>query len=165
MVQRSSDLWISCTWNKNVLSQSCLTLCSPMDYSPPSSSVCEIFQARILDWVAISFTRRSSWPRDQTQVSCIAGRFFTTSATWEVQETRIYYNLSVPLWGKYRDVGSWGPFLCLCFRIISIMLTNFLIPVGEQSWTKSELSSFQSSKPAWPFLAWLYYPSFTLYSS
>ena len=57
--------------------QSCPTLCDPMDCSPPGSSVREFFQARILEWVAISFSRGSSWPRDQTQVSCKAGRFFT----------------------------------------------------------------------------------------
>ena len=46
-------------------------------YSPPGSSVHGILQARILEWVAISFSRGSSQPRDQTCVSCIAGRFFT----------------------------------------------------------------------------------------
>ena len=50
----------------------CLTLGDPMDCVPPGSSVHEIFQARILEWVAISFSRRTSWPRDQTQISCIA---------------------------------------------------------------------------------------------
>ena len=48
-----------------------------MDYSPPASSVHEISQARILEWVAISFSRGSSQPRDWTCVSCTAGRFFT----------------------------------------------------------------------------------------
>ena len=52
-----------------------------MDYSPPGSSVHWIFQARILAWVAISFSRGSSWPRDQTRVSHIAGRFFIVWAT------------------------------------------------------------------------------------
>ena len=55
--------------------------CDPMDFSPPGSSVHEISQARILEWVAISFSRGSSQPRDQTQVSCIAGRFFMNRAT------------------------------------------------------------------------------------
>ena len=49
----------------------------PMDCSPPGSSVHGILQARILEWVAISFSSRSFQPRDQTKVSCIAGRFFT----------------------------------------------------------------------------------------
>ena len=52
-----------------------------MDYSPPGSSVHEIFQSRILEWVAISFSRGSSQPRDWTRVSCTAGRFFTDWAT------------------------------------------------------------------------------------
>ena len=59
------------------------TLCHLMDYSLPGSSVCGISQARILEWVAISFSRVSSWPRDWTQVSCIAGRLFTIWATSE----------------------------------------------------------------------------------
>jgi len=55
-----------------------MTLCDPMDCSPPGSSVHGLLQARILEWVAIPFSTGSSQPRDQTQVSCIAGRFFTT---------------------------------------------------------------------------------------
>ena len=51
--------------------QSCPTLCNPMNYSLLGSSVLEISQARILEWVAISSSRRSSWPRDWTCVSCI----------------------------------------------------------------------------------------------
>ena len=47
------------------VAQSCLTLCYPVEYSPPGSSVYGIFQARILEWVAISFSRGSSQPRDQ----------------------------------------------------------------------------------------------------
>ena len=65
--------------------QLCPTLCYPVDYSPPDSSVRGIFQARILEWVAISFSRRSSWPRDWTWVFCIAGRFCPVWATREVQ--------------------------------------------------------------------------------
>ena len=57
---------------KVLVVQSCPTLCNPMDCNPPGSSVHGILQARILEWVAISFSRRSSWPR----VSCIACIFF-----------------------------------------------------------------------------------------
>ena len=63
------------------VAQSYLTLCNPMDYWPPSISVHGILQARILEWVAMPFSRGSFQPRDQTQVSCvfcITGRFFTT---------------------------------------------------------------------------------------
>ena len=60
-----------------------LTLCDPMDYSPSGISVHGILQARIPEWVAISLSRGSSQPRDQTQVSHIAGRLFTDQATGE----------------------------------------------------------------------------------
>ena len=66
-----------------LVAQSCPTLCDPMDCNPPGSSVHEIFQARILEWVAVSFSRGSSQPRDRTRVSCTAGRFFTIWATRE----------------------------------------------------------------------------------
>ena len=56
------------------LDQPCPILCEPMDCSPPGSSVLGILQARVLEWVAISFSRESSHSRDQTQVSCNAGR-------------------------------------------------------------------------------------------
>ena len=59
----------------------CLVLCSLMDCSLPGSSVHEISQTRILEWVAISFSRGIFPPRDQTRVSCTAGRFFTTEPT------------------------------------------------------------------------------------
>ena len=58
--------------------QSCPTLCNPMDCSPPGSSIHGILQARILEWVAIPFSRGSSQFKDQTWVSCIVGRFFTS---------------------------------------------------------------------------------------
>ena len=60
--------------------QSCLTLCDPMDCSLPGSSSHGILQARILEWVGISFSRGSSWTRDQIWVSSIASRFFTTES-------------------------------------------------------------------------------------
>ena len=55
----------------------CLNVCDPMDYSPPGTSVHGISQATVLEWVAISFSRQSSWPKDRTLVSWIAGRYFT----------------------------------------------------------------------------------------
>ena len=63
--------------------QSCPTFCDSTDCSPPGAFVHGIFQARILVWVAISFSRGSSQPRDRTWVSCTAGRFFTDWATRE----------------------------------------------------------------------------------
>ena len=60
------------------IQEPCRILCDPMDYSLPDFSVHGIFQARILEWVAISFSRGSSRPRDTAHISCLAGRFFTT---------------------------------------------------------------------------------------
>ena len=68
--------------------QSCPALCDPMDCSLPGSSVHGILQARILEWVAISFSRAPSWPRDQNRISYISStgsRFFTTSTTWTLE--------------------------------------------------------------------------------
>ena len=65
-----SDKWSEVT-------QLCPTLCDPMDCSLSGSSVHGIFQARVLEWITISFSRGSSWPRNQTPVSCITGRRFT----------------------------------------------------------------------------------------
>ena len=71
-------------WNE--VAQLCLTLCDPMDGSLPGSTVHGIFQARILEWAAISFSSRPSQPRDRTRVSCIACRlftFWTTKVKWK----------------------------------------------------------------------------------
>ena len=62
-----------------LIAKSFLILCNPMDCSSPGPSVRGTCQARILEWVAISFSRRSSQPRDQIHISCLAGRFFTTT--------------------------------------------------------------------------------------
>ena len=65
--------------SESEVAQSCLTLYDPMDCSLPGSSVHGILQARVLEWVAISFSRGSSWPRVWTRVSCIVGRCFTVA--------------------------------------------------------------------------------------
>ena len=93
-----ASMGVGCTWEisvpsaqfcfqpetevKGKFAQSCQTL-HPQDCSLPGSSVHGIVQARILVWIAVLFSRGSSQPRDQTQVSCIAGRFFTIWATRE----------------------------------------------------------------------------------
>ena len=66
-----------------LITQSRPTLCDPTDCSLLGSSVYVIFQARILEWVDIPFSRESSQPRDRTQVSCIAESFLTVWATRE----------------------------------------------------------------------------------
>ena len=75
-----------------LVAQLCLTLCDPLDYSPPGSDsfVHGILQAKILEWVAIPFSKRSSRPRDQIYVSYVAGRFFTAWATRQAHNTWFY---------------------------------------------------------------------------
>ena len=73
----SSNTLVKKEEKESEVAQSCPTLCDPVDCSLPGSSVHGILQARILEWVAISFSRGSSQPRDQSQVSRIAGRCFT----------------------------------------------------------------------------------------
>ena len=72
-----------------LVAQSCPTLCDPMDCSPPGSSVHGIFQAKIMGWVAILFSRGVSWPRDRIRVS----RLFTIWATWEALNYNIVHQL------------------------------------------------------------------------
>ena len=87
-----SDIWLylntlcfnnMCSAALWLVAQSCLTLCDTMVYSLPGSSVHEILQARILEWVAMPSSRGSSQPRDRIQVSLIARMFFTIWATRE----------------------------------------------------------------------------------
>ena len=74
---------------KSEVAQSCPTLCDPMDCSLPGSSIHGIFQARVLEWVAISFSRGSSRPKDRTRVSRIVGRCFVIWATREIHPGRL----------------------------------------------------------------------------
>ena len=91
------------------LLQSCPTL-QPMDCSPPGSSVHGILQARILEWVAMSFSRGYSWPRDWTSISCVSciGRqVLTTSIKWKLALT----SFSVPRVNSNRSLLL-GHILC-----------------------------------------------------
>ena len=118
------------------LLQLCLTLCNPMDCGPPGSSVHGILQARILEWVAISFSRRSFQPRDQTWVSCIAGGFFTS----ELSGKPGFY-VGRTLIG-FRDAQKRNPscFLCsspLCFGLVGPQAGHTQLRQGQRSlnWT------------------------------
>jgi len=119
---------------KGLVAQSCPTLCDPIDCNLPGSRVHGLLQTRILEWVAIPFFRGSSWPGDRTQVSCIAGRFFTIWATretpkplklcskitvhpWEAMS--VVYNIYRSLW-LCKSYYSWkfdsNLKSCACFR-------------------------------------------------
>ena len=99
-------MYMLCVCSK--LLRSCLTLCDPIDHSSPGSSVHGIFQARILEWVAMPSPKGSSWPRHWTcisYVSCTGRRVIYTSAAkkpkQECVRSGIYAVLhyySLPLW-------------------------------------------------------------------
>ena len=99
--------FLLCSWKVEVLvTQSCLTLCDPMYCSPPGSSVHEILQVRILEWIAFPFSRGSSQPKHWTQVSWIAGGFFTEP------------------WGKPKDT-----------KLGSLFLLQQIVPTQELNWS------------------------------
>ena len=106
-----------------LVTQSCLTLCDPMDCSPPGSSVHGILQARILEWVAISFSRGSSQLSDQTQVSHIAGGFFTSWAIKEAPTTLnalfIYTNKALLIY------STKALFITKLFYLVSWLLKKY----------------------------------------
>ena len=89
--------------NLVLVTQSCPTLCDPMNCSLPGSSVHGIPQARVLECVAISFSRRSSQPRDGTQVSRSGGRCFNL---WATKEAPIVKNLPAMQETQIQSLGS-----------------------------------------------------------
>ena len=93
VVSDSATLWIAARQASLSTAKSCPILCNPTDCSPPGSSVHGSLQARIPEWVSISFSRGSSWPRDQTWISCIDRRILYHWATREAQIV-VYYILS-----------------------------------------------------------------------
>jgi len=114
----------------SVQTQSCLTLCDPMDHSLLGSSVHGILQARILEWVAMPFSRGSSQPKDWTWGSCIAGRFFTVWATQEVSYSRYIKkrNLSI-----LKSIPSFLRFLEAFSSISEIVTSSITLWFSENS--------------------------------
>ena len=106
-------------WKWKLVTQSCPTLCNPKDCSLPSSSVHAVLQARILEWVAISFSSGSSQLRDWTQVSCIAGIFFTN------QRETLYMHRKAP-WGQKQGTIPGPNESCSCQKA----------SLRDQSWLK-----------------------------
>ena len=98
-----SRLW-TCILKWSEFTQSCPILCDPMDCSIPGSSVQGIFQARVLEWVPLSFIKGTSRPRDQTQVSHIAGRRFTSEPSGKIFTHKIHEYLAIAL-------GFYNPWL------------------------------------------------------
>ena len=100
------------------VSQSCLTLCDPLDCSLPGSSLHGILQGRVLEWVAISFSRGSSWARDGTWVSCIPGRRFNLWATREARCAKLSYE-------SYWIIATSFPNKIWCWNINYWTLASF----------------------------------------
>ena len=106
---------------------------TPWTVAVPCSSFHGIFQTRILGWVAISFSRRSSWPRDWTRVSCIVGRGFTVGATREV----------LPLKGERKTVWHLQPIASIWRSLAFLLVTSHLFQ------EKSGKCEFLSVLPHW----------------
>ena len=106
--------------------------CDPIDCSPPGSSVRRISQARILEWVSIYFCRGSSWPRDQTCVSCIS-RWILYH--WAPREACICMCICVYI---YRDkcvcINSW--YLCTCVRMCFCIFPLSQMNLGRKTHTR-----------------------------
>ena len=105
---------------------------SPMDCSPPGSSVHGILQARILEWVVISFSRGSSPPINQTWVSCIAGRFFTNWATREaingiftLKWFSLFSNSIGKVMYKFRSISYFGN-LSACILLLFTLRSSVI---------------------------------------
>ena len=95
-----------------------------MDYSLQGSSVHRIYQARILEWLAISFSRGSSQPRDWTWVSCIAGRLLTGWVRREVQKSESDSVLFGSLWLLQARILEW----------VAFSLLQWIFPTQESNW-------------------------------
>ena len=126
----------------NVSHQSCPTLWEPMDCSQPCSSVHGILHARILEWVAIPFSRGSSWSMHRTWISCIAGRFFTIWATREAfLGVWLYLSPWVGCTDKVWVASAW-------MRKVSFHSWDSLKMVHSCSFSSSKSSPRWESKPA-----------------
>ena len=136
---------------KVLVAQSCPTLYNTMDVSPPDSSVYGILQARILEWTAISFSRGSSWPRDQTWVSCTAGRFFTIWATKEALDSSLLVYKKVAV---YYILILYTTTLLNLFINPNSFLVDFRIFYILSIISFANSDSFTSSFPIWsPFIS------------
>ena len=102
--------WYKCVC-ECLVALSCLIPWDPLNYSPSESSVHGIFQARILKWATISFSRVSSQPRDQTHVSCvscIAGQFFTCWAIRKAQKYNRYHRQFSNIYQNFKCTYLWS---------------------------------------------------------
>ena len=105
LVAATAAAAVSDIYKQSEVAQSCPTLCDPVDFSPPGSSVHGILQERILKWVVISSSRRSSQPRNRTCVSCIADRLFTTEPPDIPSLSLLHFKWSIN-YMAWRELGA-----------------------------------------------------------
>ena len=139
-------------WWGGLGAQSCPGLCDPMGCRLPGFSVHGVSQARIQEWVAISFSTVSSWPKDRIPVFCISGRFFTI---WAIREAHI-------------ELIIFHQIICLCSQLIPalkiLLLTLSCVTMTFLDCfptTKAELNCYcRDHKAVNPkiFIIWLYQP-------
>ena len=115
---------------KVLVTQSPPTLCDCVDYSPPGSSVHEIFQASILEWVAIPFSRGSSQPRDWIQVSCIVG--FAGSSADKESACNAGDTGSIPESGRSAGEGIGNPHQYSWASLVAHLVKN--LPAMQETW-------------------------------
>ena len=112
---------------KVLVAQSCPTLCDPMDCSLPGSPLHGILQARVLKWVSVPSSRRSSQPKDQTWISCIAGGFFTV---WTLK-------------------SYWGLIFFFLTEVLTLYHAECIQWVSMEAGLSSFSSTYQSRAPLW----------------
>ena len=121
-------------------------VCDPLDCCPPGSSVHGISQARILEWVAIPFSRGSSQPRAGTHVSCIAGRFFTAVPPRKpcnntVMNLIFLTSLQLVRWTVVIESKYWNCY----YHHLDQMLTFWTNSLFYNHWTYNEIHSLKQS--------------------
>ena len=159
-------LWgMGCHYTERVkvlVTQLVPTLCDPMDCHPPGFSAHGIYQARRLEWVVIPFSRGSFQPRDESQVSCIAGRFFTI---WTTREANLVTNFFISWTMQALILISLCNTTCnsrLCYQISpgpglpwsKLVYHSVLCLLTSKPWTGAGccLDTVLSTLNAWPHL-------------
>ena len=128
----------------------CLTLCDPVDCSPPGSSICGIFQARTVEWLAISY---SFWPRNWTCISCVCCKdrqILYHCTSWETRKPPV------------RSQNSWS--VCCWGGGVWFLLPTFLLLLGSPASFSGNLWFLQDSTPSIFFLFFLAPPDSTWWS-
>ena len=123
--------------------QSCPTLCNPMDCSPPGSCIHGILQVRILEWVAIPFSRGSPQSRDRTWVSCIEGRLFTVWATRQA-----FYQVHAKRWKPLLLPKKKYIYIYIYIYIFDFGMSNLSFhPIDPHLFPTYTCTSFYQAKP------------------